>query len=131
MKILALLATLLLAACSQHTTKSFDNRVAIAEALEKDPDNLAYVAGIVEGNGPAIDAFILRCNPESRLQPAKFQVVADVTSSGQIENVLVRPESEPTKCFARMFSELEIHLDRPSGFERKPFPIFININHDQ
>ena len=131
MKNLGLLALFSLAACSQHTARSFDERVAIAQALENDPDNLAYVVEVMEGNRRAIDTFIRLCHPKSTLQPAKFQLVAEVATSGKIENVVVQPDSEPTKCFARMFSQLEINSSRPSGFEQRPFPIFVNINHDK
>jgi hypothetical protein len=131
MKNLVFLAALLLAACSQQAPKSFDERVASAEALEKTSSGLAYVSGIVEENGKTIDAFIGKCYQQPSLQQAKFQLIADVTSSGRIENVLVRPESEPTKCFARMFSQLQINLDRPTGFQNKSFPIYINIIYNK
>ena len=131
MKNLVFLTALLLTACSQQVPRSFDERVASAEALEKTSSGLAYVSGIVEENGRTIDAFIGKCYPQPSLQQAKFQLIADVTSSGKVENVLVRPESEPTKCFARMFSQLQINLDRPPGFEKKSFPIYINVTYNK
>ena len=131
MKNLVFFTVFLLAACGGPSAMSFADRVSRAEALEGTPGGLSYVAGIVEGNGKSIDQYAAECYSKAPHQKYNFQVIADVTNQGRFENVLVRPESDPNTCFARKFSKLRVDSDRPAGFEKKSFPIFINVTHNK
>ena len=132
MKNVVVVLALVLTACSQPPPSvSFADRVASAEALEGTPLGAAYVTQLLKEHGDGLKSFAGECYGQTELQRASFKLVADITPDGRFENVVVQPESPPTKCYAKKVSELKVSAARPLGYGDKSFPLFINVNYNK
>lgn len=131
MKYIPALLVFLLAACQQPAAPSFSDRVSTAEALENTPAGALFIGALIEEHGESIERFAGECYADSTLEKDFFTVVADVGSNGTFENVVVQPESAPTRCYADKLGKLRTNASRPAGFADSTFPLVINVDYNK
>ena len=104
MKYLALL--LLLFATFSHAS-DFATRVRAGKLALASPSGKSYEASW----GQAMQASLVRCVPVGSTSPAnlgKFTFVANVTSSGAVSAVEVKPVTSVSQCFAIHFGAAQL-----------------------
>ena len=132
MKHLLVVLALFLTSCSQPPpSASFRDRAARAEALELTPTGLAYITEFLKEHGEGLSSFAGECYAETSVPKTRFELVADIKPDGRFENVVVQPESDPTRCYANKMGQLQVSASRPPGYSDKSFPVFIIVNYNK
>jgi hypothetical protein len=132
MKYILIVLALFLTACSQQpATTSFADRAARAEALENTPIGIGYITDLLKEHGEGINTFAGECYANTSIQKDTFKLVADINPSGKIENVVVQPDTAPTRCYAQKIGQLTVAASRPLGYADKSFPLVINVNYNK
>lgn len=129
MKYILVLLIILLSACQHSAVRSFANRVASAEALEKTPDGALFVGALIKEHVERLNTFASECYADSALEKDAFTLVADIDISGMFNNVVIEPESATARCYADKFGKLQTNASRPAGFAETSFPLVINFNY--
>ena len=132
MKHLLVFLALLLTACSQPpSAASFEERAARAEALENTPTGLAYLNELIKEHGERLNAFVGECYAKTSLQRETFKLVADINPDGKFQNVVVKPDAAPMRCYAQKIGQLQVSASRPLGYSDKSFPVFLIVNYNK
>ena len=123
---------LFLTACGQSPpSASFRDRAARAEALEVTPTGLAYITAFLKEHGEGLNSFAGECYGKTSLPKTRFELVADIKPNGRFDNVVVQPDSAPTRCYAKKIGQLQVSASRPPGYADKSFPVFIIVNYNK
>jgi hypothetical protein len=102
----------------------FTNRVAAGQAASVTPAGIQFDASV----SPLIANTGQICDPPGSVLPAadigQFQLVGDVTRTGKLINVAVRPQTPIAECFALQFARNMFALPPTGG----NYPILVQFN---
>jgi len=106
----------------------FDQRVAIAKALEDTPQGQAYDQILYGAIGEHIKKTMWRCFPsDKKADTEHFTLIADILANGKVSRVQVRPETEMSRCFGEGFADAPFP-ELPKYATGGSLPIFIKMN---
>jgi hypothetical protein len=86
---------------------------------------------LLQEHGEDLNLSVGACYADSRLEKDTFTVVADIGSNGELENVVVEPESDPARCYAQRISRLRVTSARPEESKDAPYPLVIRVNFNK
>lgn len=89
------------------------------------------MAALIKEHGESINKFAGECYANSALDKDSFTVVADIDQAGNFKNVVVQPDSAPTRCYADKLATLHTNASRPAGFAAKSIPLVVHVNYNQ
>ena len=131
MKSILVLLIIFLSACQHSAVRSFADRVASAEALEKTPAGALFVGALVKEHMESMNTFANECYADSTLEKDAFTLVADIDNNGMLKNVVVQPESATTRCYAGKFGKLRTNASRPADFAETSLPLVIDVTYNK
>jgi hypothetical protein len=107
--------------------RTFDERIALANAAHDDERLHPYPEALHSKAGPQIARLMRRCGTT---QPGarSFALVADIDAGGHPQNILARPNHGIARCFAKGFAAMT-YLKPPAAMEGEYFPIMVRIGH--
>jgi hypothetical protein len=107
------------------TAADFATRVAAAKSAGQSQEGKV----VLQSLGSAYAAAMRACmspGVNSRDNPEKFEVVAELASDGRIHNAEFRPQTRMSRCFAREFAVQSL-TPPPKLRTSSGYPIYIEV----
>jgi len=132
MKNILISLVIFLAACNQPTSSSFADRVNRADQLEATPTGILFSTALLNKYGGTITKLVRECyasNPN--LEKDAFVLVADIDSNGDFTNIVVQPETAPSRCYAEKINGLHMKASKPIGFGDSAYPVVLRVKYNK
>ena len=121
---LIFIALLFLALSNEAFSDDFETRLAAGNKALSSSEGQTYEQSL----GPSIQSAMTKCLPFVTPYTGQFALVGNVSKSGKVTSVEVRPIDDISQCFAERIKESTLPVPPQPSEGLEAFPITIEMN---